>query len=184
MGSYLRQRVGSIADWRYQPVPLLAHPGLDDLVPLDLTHSSLRSVSPIHREYMQNTHVAASLTIGLADGERLWGMLVCHNMTPRIASPERRTAAAVAGKNCPQPQTSGRCNRPSADTEHPGEPAPQAIRRRFLSPLRFQSLPQQGKALLVDFESVGNQPNLSVERRQASDPAIVDPVEDNPVMVP
>ncbi|SNX71557.1 diguanylate cyclase (GGDEF)-like protein [Cereibacter ovatus] len=95
---YLRQRVGSIADSRYQPVPLLAHPGLDDLVPLDLTHSSLRSVSPIHREYMQNTHVAASLTIGLADGERLWGMLVCHNMTPRIAGSERRTAAGMIGQ--------------------------------------------------------------------------------------
>ncbi|AXQ96218.1 EAL domain-containing protein (plasmid) [Cereibacter azotoformans] len=92
---YLRQRVGSIADSHYKPVPLLGHPGIDAL---DLTHSALRSVSPIHLEYMRNMHTAASLTIGLADGDRLWGMLVCHNMTPRTAGPERRAAAGMIGQ--------------------------------------------------------------------------------------
>lgn len=95
---YLRQRVGAIADACYRPVPLLGHPELDDGKPLDLTHSSLRSVSPIHLDYMQNMHTAASLTIGLADGDRLWGMLVCHNTTPRIAGPEWRAAAGMIGQ--------------------------------------------------------------------------------------
>jgi light-regulated signal transduction histidine kinase (bacteriophytochrome) len=57
---YLRQRVGAIADSAYQPVPLLADPKLDEGTPLDLTHSALRSVSPVHREYMQNMKTAAS----------------------------------------------------------------------------------------------------------------------------
>ncbi|MFL5282275.1 MAG: EAL domain-containing protein [Rhodopila sp.] len=95
---YLRQRVGAIADSSYQPVPLLVDPALDDGVPLDLTHSGLRSVSPLHREYMRNMNTAASLTIALAHGSHLWGMLVCHHTTPRIAGPELRAIADVIGQ--------------------------------------------------------------------------------------
>ncbi|WP_281242632.1 bifunctional diguanylate cyclase/phosphodiesterase [Salinihabitans flavidus] len=95
---YLRQRVGSIGNSSYEPVPLFGHPELDDGVPLDLTHSNLRSVSPIHREYMRNMQTAASLTIGLADGERLWGMLVCHHSTPKVPEPEQRSNAGTIGQ--------------------------------------------------------------------------------------
>ena len=62
---YVRQRVGSIADANYLPVPLLVDPALADGPPLDLTHSALRSASPIHREYMRNMKTAASLAVGL-----------------------------------------------------------------------------------------------------------------------
>ncbi|HEY4975327.1 MAG TPA: GAF domain-containing protein, partial [Steroidobacteraceae bacterium] len=95
---YLRQRVGAIVDSSYQPVPLLTDPALDDQAPLDLTHSALRSVSPIHCEYMRNMNTAASLTIGLAHGQSLWGMLVCHHTTPRIAGPELRAVADMMGQ--------------------------------------------------------------------------------------
>ncbi|MDT8853723.1 EAL domain-containing protein [Paracoccaceae bacterium Fryx2] len=95
---YLRQRVGAIADSSYLPVPLLGHPDLDDGVPLDLTHSGLRSVSPVHLEYMRNMQTAASLTVGLADGGKLWGMLVCHHMTPRVPDPEQRSVAGMIGQ--------------------------------------------------------------------------------------
>ena len=94
---YLRQRVGAIADSSYQPVPLLADPSLDDGTPLDLTHSALRSVSPVHCEYMRNMKTAASLTIGLALGNDLWGMLVCHHAKPRIAGPALRAVADMIG---------------------------------------------------------------------------------------
>jgi diguanylate cyclase (GGDEF)-like protein len=100
---YLRQRVGTIADVDYQPVPLLVDRSLDDGTPVDLTHSALRSASPVHREYMRNMGTAASLTIGLvhtpASGERkLWGMLVCHNSKPMIAGPELRAVAEMLGQ--------------------------------------------------------------------------------------
>jgi diguanylate cyclase (GGDEF)-like protein/PAS domain S-box-containing protein len=94
---YLRQRVGAIVDSSYIPVPLCAEPTLDDGAPLDLTHSALRSASPIHREYMRNMNTAASLTIGLAYGSDLWGMLVCHHSTPRCAGFEMRAAADLIG---------------------------------------------------------------------------------------
>ncbi|RJF68620.1 diguanylate cyclase [Rhodopseudomonas palustris] len=95
---YLRQRVGAIVDARYRPVPLLTDPAIDDRTPLDLTHSTLRSISPYHLAYMQNMHTAASLTIGLAVGPELWGMLVCHHRTPRIPGPDLRAAADILGR--------------------------------------------------------------------------------------
>jgi PAS domain S-box-containing protein len=99
---YLRQRVGVIVDSSYEPVPLLAATDLGKLAAIDLTHSTLRSVSPVHREFMRNMQTAASMTIGLASGgepaaPELWGMLVCHHLTPRHASPELRALANVIG---------------------------------------------------------------------------------------
>jgi light-regulated signal transduction histidine kinase (bacteriophytochrome) len=100
---YLRQRVGAIADASYQPVPLLADPSLDDDAQIDLTYSTLRSASPLHREYMRNMKTAASLTIALVHAppsseQRLWGMLVCHHGKPVIAGPELRAVADMIGQ--------------------------------------------------------------------------------------
>jgi diguanylate cyclase (GGDEF)-like protein/PAS domain S-box-containing protein len=95
---FLRQRVGMIGDAGATPVPLLADPALDDGTPLDLTHSALRSASPIHREYMRNMHTAASLTVALVHRGELWGMLVCHHSTARVAGPELRAAADTIGQ--------------------------------------------------------------------------------------
>ena len=94
---YMRQRVGAIVNSSYVPVPLFAEPSLDDGTPLDLTHSALRSPSPVHCEYMRNMNTAASLTIGLAYGSELWGMLVCHHATPRRPGFEMRAAADLIG---------------------------------------------------------------------------------------
>ena len=95
---YLRQRVGTVADAGYQPVPLVGSASLGQADPIDLTHSGLRSVSPVHRQYMANMNTAASLTIGLADGHELWGMLVCHHSTPRVAGPELRAVVDLLGQ--------------------------------------------------------------------------------------
>lgn len=95
---YLKQRVGAVADSSYDPVPLLTCIAFDDGAPLDLTHSTIRSVSPYHREYMRNMKTAASLTIGLSSGGKLWGLLVCHSSLPRLPDPELRGIADVVGQ--------------------------------------------------------------------------------------
>jgi diguanylate cyclase (GGDEF)-like protein len=41
---------------------------------------------------------AASLTVGLVQGDGLWGMLVCHHAMTRIADPELRAAVAMIGQ--------------------------------------------------------------------------------------
>lgn len=95
---YLQQRVGAIADSSYVPVALIADATLDDGTPLDLTYSSLRSVSPYHRQYMRNMGTAASLTVGLALDGKLWGLLVCHSARPKITGPELRATAEMIGQ--------------------------------------------------------------------------------------
>jgi PAS domain S-box-containing protein len=95
---FLRQRVAAIADSSYTPVPILTDAALDDHLPLDLTHSGLRSVSAKHAEYMRNMQTAASLTVALVCEGALWGMLVCHHATPRVAGLELRAIADSVGQ--------------------------------------------------------------------------------------
>jgi diguanylate cyclase (GGDEF)-like protein len=93
---YLLQRIRVIADCGYIPVNLLAHAGLRDadggVPPLDLTFCNLRSVSPIHVEYLRNMGVSATMTLSLIVDDDLWGMLVCHHRTPRLPSSALRSS--------------------------------------------------------------------------------------------
>ncbi len=53
-----------------------------DRKPLDLTHSILRSLSPIHRQYIKNQGLKASMSFSLVTHDQLWGMISCHNREP------------------------------------------------------------------------------------------------------
>ena len=76
---YEQNWVRLISDVGYTPSRIV--PGLDEEtgLPLDLTHSILRSVSPIHLEYLGNMGVAASMSISLLRDGRLWGLIACHH---------------------------------------------------------------------------------------------------------
>jgi len=78
---YILNTLRLIADVGYEPVALLADASQGE--PLDLSHSVLRSVSPIHIEYLKNMGVGASMSVSIVIGGRLWGMLACHHMAPR-----------------------------------------------------------------------------------------------------
>ncbi len=94
---YRRNPVRYIADVGYSPVPVLA--GLDTREPLDMSHCSLRSVSPMHLQYLQNMGVASTLSLSiLVDGE-LWGMVACHHRTPTaLPLRMRQTCSALSLK--------------------------------------------------------------------------------------
>jgi chemotaxis family two-component system sensor kinase Cph1 len=77
---YVRNRSRVIPDVAYQPQ--LIHSDRD-LSKLDLSDSMLRSVSPIHIEYLKNMQVAASASFSIVKDGELWGLVACHNMTPR-----------------------------------------------------------------------------------------------------
>lgn len=94
---YKRNWLRIIADIRAAPAPLVADRA-HSATQLDLSMSVLRSVSPIHIEYLQNMGVDASMSVSiLRDGE-LWGLFACHHYTPRHISFERRTAAELFGQ--------------------------------------------------------------------------------------
>ncbi|MFG6415077.1 ATP-binding protein [Roseateles sp. DC23W] len=90
---YVLNTLRLIPDVRYQPVLLLADAG--HVEPVDLSHSVLRSVSPIHVEYLTNMGVAASMSVSIVVGGRLWGMLACHHMAPLAVPYAIRMAADV-----------------------------------------------------------------------------------------
>jgi light-regulated signal transduction histidine kinase (bacteriophytochrome) len=52
----------------------------------------LRSVSPIHLEYLANMGVAASMSLSLIVNGELWGMVACHHRSPRFPGYRRRVA--------------------------------------------------------------------------------------------
>lgn len=80
---YVLNRVRTIPDISYQPVAMVAA-GAGDTSPtqLDMSHCMLRSVSPIHVEYLQNMGVRASMSISLVLDGKLWGLIACHHMGP------------------------------------------------------------------------------------------------------
>jgi light-regulated signal transduction histidine kinase (bacteriophytochrome) len=92
---YLRNRLRVIPDVDYEPVPIA--PGTVEGRPLDLSQHALRSVSPIHLEYLRNMGVGASMSISIIAGGRLWGLIACHHRAPRRVSPAIRAAADLFG---------------------------------------------------------------------------------------
>jgi light-regulated signal transduction histidine kinase (bacteriophytochrome)/CheY-like chemotaxis protein len=66
--------------------------------PLDLSMSVLRSVSPIHIEYLRNMGVRASMSVSILRQNRLWGLFACHHYAPHPVAFGRRTAAELFGQ--------------------------------------------------------------------------------------
>ncbi|GCE22512.1 histidine kinase [Dictyobacter kobayashii] len=87
-----------IPDRSYTPVPLV--PAINPVTgqTLDMSFSVLRSVSPIHIEYLKNMEVAASMSISIVKNNTLWGLIACHHETPHYISYDIRTACELIGR--------------------------------------------------------------------------------------
>jgi chemotaxis family two-component system sensor kinase Cph1 len=95
---YLAQRVRTIVDVGFRPVPLLADPTLSRGEPLDMTYCGLRSISPMHIEYLTTMGVGATFALSLIHRNELWGMLICHHRTPKHLSPGMRSFCDLLGQ--------------------------------------------------------------------------------------
>ena len=80
---YRRNRLRIIPDAAYVPVAIAPAHDPRTGAPLDLSQSILRSVSPVHVEYMHNMGTMASMSISILRGGALWGLISCHNKTSR-----------------------------------------------------------------------------------------------------
>lgn len=97
---YRLTRVRQIVDANYAPVAVMPAESPETGKALDLTFASLRSVSPIHCEYLRNMGIAGSFSIAIqTTGERLWGIVSCHHRTPRLVPLEVRTACDLMGQS-------------------------------------------------------------------------------------
>ncbi len=80
-----------IPDVESPPVRILCSEEVDPGT-VDLSFSHLRSVSPIHIEYLRNMGIAASLSLSIMIGGKLWGLIACHNFKATYLSLEHRLA--------------------------------------------------------------------------------------------
>jgi two-component system, chemotaxis family, sensor kinase Cph1 len=87
-----------IPDALYEPV--LLEPNLNPVTgkALDLSLSVLRSVSPVHNEYLANMGVRASMSISILRDRQLWGLIACHHLSPKRLSYETRTICEFLGQ--------------------------------------------------------------------------------------
>jgi light-regulated signal transduction histidine kinase (bacteriophytochrome) len=91
---YVANPTRIIPDVGYAPVPLLVALERGG-VPIDLSHAQLRSVSPVHVEYLRNMGVGASMSISVVRGGKLWGLIACHHRGPLQVGNEVRQACRL-----------------------------------------------------------------------------------------
>jgi light-regulated signal transduction histidine kinase (bacteriophytochrome) len=98
---YCEVRVRMLPDVDYEPVDVVPLSWPDntadgtDAGRLNMARSQLRSMSPIHREYLRNMGVRATLVASIATRDRLWGLITCHHLSARTISFEKRAAAEL-----------------------------------------------------------------------------------------
>lgn len=89
---YRRNWIRTIPDINYIAAPLVPPDNPRTGKTIDMSHCSLRSVSPIHVEYLRNMGVCASMSASIVCQEKLWGMLVLHHYSPRLVAADLRVA--------------------------------------------------------------------------------------------
>ncbi|HEX8609732.1 MAG TPA: ATP-binding protein [Telluria sp.] len=95
---YMLNRIRLIQDANYTPARLV--PAVNPVTGKanDLSFASLRSVSPIHLQYMRNMGTLASMSVSLMVKGKLWGLISCHHATPCAVAFDKRTACEQLGQ--------------------------------------------------------------------------------------
>jgi len=92
---YRVNRIRVIEDANYQPSPLLPAANPRTGKALDMSFAALRSVSPVHLQYMRNMGTLASMSLSIVVDGELWGLVSCHNDQPRAVDLRTRTACEL-----------------------------------------------------------------------------------------
>jgi len=114
---YILNTVRIIPDASYVPSPLHAAASLrrigslraageriprriapSDIASLDLSSAMLRSVSPIHLEYMRNMGTLSSMSVSMVCEGKLWGLISGHHATPHTVPYLVRSACDLLTK--------------------------------------------------------------------------------------
>ncbi|HEV2079035.1 MAG TPA: GAF domain-containing protein [Allosphingosinicella sp.] len=109
---YVRNLARVIPDVGYVPQPLLGVAG-DEIV-LDMSNCLLRSISPIHIQYLKNMGVGASASFSVVKDGALWGLIACHHPARRLVPWEiRETCGYLAQSLSYQLRAQGAADRHS-----------------------------------------------------------------------
>jgi light-regulated signal transduction histidine kinase (bacteriophytochrome) len=95
---YVLNRIRLIQDANYTPAQLV--PAENPLTGKanDLSFAALRSVSPVHLQYMRNMGTMASMSVSLIVKGKLWGLISCHDEQPRHAGFHQRAVCEQLGQ--------------------------------------------------------------------------------------
>jgi chemotaxis family two-component system sensor kinase Cph1 len=80
---YLRNRVRVLVDVNYEPVPIIPRMFPPTGAELDMSMSWLRSMSPLHLQYLRNMGVTGTLVASLVREDKLWGLVACHHYSAK-----------------------------------------------------------------------------------------------------
>ncbi len=80
---YLSQPLRYIPDVNDSALSLLSTIPEKSLPSIDLSNALLRSVSPVHIEYLRNMSVASALSIAIIHDNKLWGLIACQHKTAK-----------------------------------------------------------------------------------------------------
>lgn len=83
---YLRNSYRIIPNREYEPVSLYPENNPLTGTQLNLSYAGLRSVAPVHLEYLKNMGVQASMSTRIVHKEQLWGLIACHHRTAKYLS--------------------------------------------------------------------------------------------------
>lgn len=92
---YVRNPSRNIPDSAFTPAALVPDANPRTGRPIDLSQAGLRSVSPIHVEYLSNMGMQASMSVSIIRDGQLWGLISCMDRTPRYPSYEVRQACEL-----------------------------------------------------------------------------------------
>jgi light-regulated signal transduction histidine kinase (bacteriophytochrome) len=94
---YVKNGLRLITQVNYDPAPLIPPDNPRTGQPLDMSQAMLRDVSPIHREYLRNMGIDASMSISIILGGSLWGLIACHHYSPRRLPRHLRAVCELFG---------------------------------------------------------------------------------------
>lgn len=95
---YKKNWIRLIPDINNQSVPLFPQINPNDGLPLDQSYCTLRSLSPIHVEYLRNMQVVSSMSVSIIVKDRLWGLIACHHQRPKYISYRARMTYEFLGQ--------------------------------------------------------------------------------------
>ena len=92
---YERNRVRVLRDVEYTPATVTPARSPVTGEQLDMSLCFLRSMSPIHLQYLKNMGVRATLVVSLMVDGKLWGLISCHHYVPRFMHFEERAVCEL-----------------------------------------------------------------------------------------
>lgn len=94
---YLKNRVRCVYDVEETPICLVPSLAEKTRGPLDLSMSMVRSVSPMHIQYLKNMGIRSSFSVSLVFEGKLWGLVACHHDSPKYIDQKKRLVCESLG---------------------------------------------------------------------------------------